>query len=175
LPNPKLCSNSNLPAALKDYLKSAIPSEVSKIVDEMAHLHSQHSAFSQLALNRAVQHCCGLLNVPYGSHSNQATKCETPHRKSVSINDIIYYFNKQKPTTFGNHRGTHLKALITVKLLDTHEDVLEGKDAKFLKCLKDILTCEMSFQTWHDLDRSSLGLINSLKDWLKGILQKYNS
>jgi hypothetical protein len=111
MPNPACGLRSGLSEANRAYLDSVIPAELSQIVAETNSLHTEHSAFSQLALNQTVQHCCGLLNVPYSSQSNQSKKAETPHKQQICMDNIIDYFGIVRPATFGNHRGTHFLAL----------------------------------------------------------------
>ena len=172
-PNPVRLWRSSLTDGDHAYLESIIPAELSQIVTETNGLHSQHSAFSQLALNRTVEHCCGLLNMPYSSQSNQSKKAETLHKQNICMDNIIDFFGIVKPATFANHRGTHFLALNAVQLLETHGDVLEVKDARYLKHLKDVLLCNMNIQAWHLLDRS-LGQINGLRKRVKEIMDRCN-
>ena len=60
-----------------------------------------------------------------------------------------------------------------MRLLETHGDVLEVKDARYLKRLKDVLSCNMNIQAWRLLDRS-LGQINGLQKRVKEIVDRCN-
>jgi hypothetical protein len=173
MPNPACGLRSSLSEADRAYLNSVIPVELSQIVAKTNSLRTEHSAFSQLALNQTVQHCCGLLNVPYSSQSNQLKKAETPHKQQICMDNIIDYFGIVRPATFRNHRGTHFLALNAVRLLETHGDVLEVKDEKYLKCLKDVLSCQMKIKAWRLLDHS-LGQLQNLRKQVMDLLRRYN-
>jgi hypothetical protein len=173
--DPPRASTQVTSPEVQNYLKIIINQELVDIIDETTNQRAQHSAFSQLVFNRVVQHCCSLLKIQYTSKSNQALKFGTPHGGiTVSMNDIILFFGKLKVSTFGNHRGTHFLAIQAVLLLSTHGDMLEVKDAAFLKNLKALLTCELKVSALRALERTGLGKIDHLRRRLSEIINKYN-
>ena len=157
------------------YLDAVVDEQV--IVVNQRYIHEQYGpnkAFRTIIFTRLVAEVCRSLGIPYGAGSKQANKVTTASGPSISIDDVVVFLGHKSqgnqviaPTTFGNHRSLHLRAMSCVQALEHRSDQLSQGDQTFLLLLRKLLFTE--FGELNSLKPAQYGSLEEMKKRVKAL------